>query len=84
VSEGGSVAPYEFGFGEAGDRLRFAETDADAGPFGDLISIAPTNMTLQYNFDFPLEPFEIAMVKSGVLPKPTGVTPSWNYTAAAA
>jgi hypothetical protein len=37
------------------------------------------NMTLTYVFKFLLQPFEIAMVQSGVLPKPTGVQAFWQF-----
>jgi hypothetical protein len=63
-----------FGFGEAGDRVGFGQ-----GPFGDN-RVGAANMTLTYVFDFPLQPFEVAMVLSGVLPKPTGVKAFWSYT----
>lgn len=63
-----------FGFGEAGDRTGFNQ-----GPFSDFIPAHPDNMSLIYVFDFVLEPFEIAMVKSGVLPKPVGVKANWQY-----
>lgn len=64
-----------FGFYEAGDRVGFGQ-----GPFGDFKPSGPGNMTLTYVFDFPLQPFEVAMVLSGVLPKPTGVQAFWSYT----
>ena len=38
------------------------------------------NMTMTYVFEFPLYPFEVAIVvQSGVLPTPTGVLPSISY-----
>jgi len=41
------------------------------------------DMTLTYVFDFPLEPFEAAIVTNGsVLPTPTGVFANYNYTQA--
>lgn len=73
VVDGRNIAPGLFGFGEAKDRFGFGQA-----PFGDQIYAAlPDNMTLIYTFDFPLQPFEQAIVQSGVLPKPTGVTPHW-------
>lgn len=69
------VAISVFGFQEAGDRTGFNQS-----PFCDfLISIIPNNMQLTYVFDFVLQPFEIAIVKSGVLPKPVGVKAAWQY-----
>ena len=62
-----------FGFGEAGDRACFG-----GGPFCDLLGLGVGNMTLTYVFEFPLQPFEVAMVMSGVLPKPTGVKAFWS------
>lgn len=58
-----------FGFFEAGDRACFGQ-----GPFGDHAPTSPKNMTMQYVFDFPLQPFELAIVQSGVLPRPAGVS----------
>lgn len=62
-----------FGFAEAGDALPFGE-----GVYGDFLpNLSSVNMTLTYVFDFPLEPFELAIVStSGVLPKPVGVLAS--------
>jgi hypothetical protein len=38
------------------------------------------NMTMTYNFNFVLQPFEIAIVtQSGVLPRSTGVKALYNY-----
>jgi hypothetical protein len=75
VTDGRNVGPQSFGFGEAGDRLPFGQ-----GPFGDLLfNSLPNNMSLVYTFEFPLQPFEQAIVQSGVLPRPTGVTPNWSY-----
>jgi hypothetical protein len=75
VLDGRNVGPQSFGFGEAGDRVGFGQ-----GPFGDLVLASlPGNMTLTYVFQFPLAPFEQAMAQSGVLPKPTGVTPLWSF-----
>jgi hypothetical protein len=75
VTDGRNVGPGSFGFGEAGDRVGFGQ-----GPFGDLLySTLQGNMTLTYVFTFPLEPFEKAIVQSGVLPKPTGVQAFWSF-----
>jgi hypothetical protein len=63
-----------FGFFEAGDRACF-----DYGPFGDLKPEGPGNMTLTYVFNFPLQPFEKAIVQCGVLPRPSGVAASWSF-----
>lgn len=67
-------ADLYFGFAEAGDRACFGE-----GPFGDLRPTSPANMTMTYVFDFALEPFEQAIVQSGVLPRPAGVSASAVY-----
>ena len=70
-----SAAGIWFGFGEAGDRTGF-----DQGPFGDLMPSLPNNMTMVYTFDFPLYPYEVAIVtNSGVLPKPVGVLATASY-----
>lgn len=76
VTDGRNAMPMRvFGFGEAGDRVGFNQ-----GPFGDMITAnLPNNMTLTYVFHFPLEPFEVAIVKSGVLPRPTGVEAFWAF-----
>jgi hypothetical protein len=63
-----------FGFQEAGDRTGFNQS-----PFGDFAPALPANMTLTYVFDFPLYPYELAIVSSGVLPKPTGVKAFLSY-----
>ena len=77
VVDGGGIPPItSFGFGEAGDRLPFGQ-----GAFGDYISYTTTRMTLTYRFEFPLQPFEAAMVQSGVLPRPTGVLALWDFAA---
>ena len=62
-----------FGFQEAGDRTGFNQS-----PFGDFYSTF-RSMSIQYVFTFSLEPFEKAIVMSGVLPKPTGVSASWSF-----
>lgn len=63
-----------FGFGEAGDRGPFND-----GPFIDQYQVTiPEIMTMIYVFEFPLEPFEISIVNSGVLPKPLGVRATVN------
>ncbi len=77
VTDGGKInGDRPFGFGEAGDRAPF-----DHGSFGDLyFTDSFSNMTMVYNFDFVLQPFEIAMVTTaGVLPKPVGVKASSHY-----
>ena len=74
VTDGGNVPSFAFGFGEAGDRLPFG-----SGPFGDLLPAVPKNMTLTYVFTFPMKPVEVAIVQSGVLPKPTGVKAYWDF-----
>lgn len=63
-----------FGFAEAGDRACFGH-----GPFGDLRPSTEKNMTMEYVFDFALQPFEIAIVQSGVLPRPAGVSATAVY-----
>lgn len=74
----GRNAPWRawFGFNEARDRESFGH-----GSFDDLDeAIQPGNMTMTYVFEFPLEPFEIAIVsQSGVLPKSTGVLADVRY-----
>lgn len=68
--------PY-FGFFEAGDRACF-----DQGAFSDSYDISIVdNMSLIYVFEFALHPFEVGIVTSGVLPKPTGVQASYRYFA---
>jgi hypothetical protein len=65
VQDGQPTAPY-FGFAEA------SANGFNQAPFygGQLY----TGMTMTYVFDFPLQPFELAIVQqSGVLPKPVGV-----------
>jgi len=79
VTDGANALPAFFGFGEPGDRLPF-----DHGPFCDHLLPAVANMTLTYVFDFPLAPSEVAIVKSGVLPKPSGVQAYWVYPGGAA
>ncbi len=68
--------PPLFGFAEAGDRTGF-----DQGTFDDSqIPSSPRPMSIIYNFEFDLEPFEIAIVtNSGVLPRPVGVGASALY-----
>lgn len=74
VLDGGALAPSpSFGFFEAGDRVGFGQ-----GPFGDFVD-ENSVMTMSYVFTFPLEPFEKAIVQSGVLPKPTGVLATWIF-----
>lgn len=58
-----------FTFQEQGERA----WGWDQQPFGDLADPRPGNMAIRYVFEFQLEDFEVAMVTSGVLPKPTGV-----------
>lgn len=76
VQDGGGIPETfsPFGFYEAGDREPFG-----FGPFSDFRGSYATNMTITYVFTFPLQPFEIAIVQSGVLPKPTGVSASWLF-----
>lgn len=70
-----SMAGIWFGFSEAEDRTGF-----DQGPFGDSMSALPNNMTMIYEFTFPLEPYEVSIVvNSGVLPKPAGVLATASY-----
>jgi Protein of unknown function (DUF2612) len=70
-----SMAGIYFGFQEAGDR-----TGYNQGPFGDAMPTLPNNMTMVYVFEFPLEPYEVAIVtNSGVLPKPAGVLATASY-----
>lgn len=64
-----------FGFQEAGDRTGFNQA-----PFGDLFFFT-NSMVMQYVFRFPLQPYEKAIVESGVLPRPAGVSASWLYLA---
>lgn len=81
-----------FGFGEAGDRQPFGSgpfvdflqqsfVGVGYGPFGDFLARPAANMTLTYVFLFQLQPFEVAIVESGVLPKSTGVLANWNFVA---
>jgi hypothetical protein len=65
-----------FGFAEAGDRTGF-----DQGTFqDDQIPASPRPMHIIYNFEFALQPFEIAIVtNSGVLPRPVGVAATASY-----
>lgn len=58
-----------FTFQEQGERA----WGWDQQPWGDFAAGRPDNMAITYVFEFPLEDFEVAMVTSGVLPKPTGV-----------
>jgi hypothetical protein len=76
VSDGANnFAGTCFGFQEAGDRTGFNQQ-----PFYDRLPRPPDNMTIVYNFDFDLEPFEVAIVvNSGVLPKGCGVKASAYY-----
>jgi hypothetical protein len=62
-----------FGFAEAGDRSNFSGGGAFIDQFQTTI---PGVMTLTYVFDFTLNPVDIGIVSSGVLPKPTGVLSS--------
>jgi hypothetical protein len=74
VTDGANVKSSLFGFGEAQDRVGF-----DQGPFGDSLMPTIANMTLTYVFEFPMHQYEVAMVQSGVLPKPTGVLANWDF-----
>jgi hypothetical protein len=69
-----SIGPY-FGFQEA-----FAQgfNQAPFGDFADLPAL-PGNMTMVYTFAFPLQPYEVSIVFSGVLPKPVGVLATATY-----
>lgn len=69
VTEGTASAGW-FGFEQAGDAHGFGQQPFYMG--------APiTHMTMTYTFEFPLAPFELAIVQqSGVLPKSTGVATS--------
>jgi hypothetical protein len=59
-----------FGFNESSTSLTFGD-----GVFYD--GQAVSSMSMQYVFEFPLSPVELAIVEqSGVLPKPTGVSAS--------
>lgn len=62
-----------FTFQEQGDRA----WGWNQQPFGDFAPPHPANMAITYVFEFQLEDFEIAMVTSGVLPKPVGVRADW-------
>ena len=75
VRDGPTPSVQWFGFQEAGDRTGFNQA-----PFGDLSS-SWSVMSMSYVFMFPLQPFEQAMVQSGVLPRPTGVLATWVYEA---
>jgi Protein of unknown function (DUF2612) len=46
---------------------------------GNAYVVDGLNMTMQYVFTFALQPFEIAMVQAGVLPKPTGVAATFQF-----
>lgn len=50
--------------------------------FADFAAAHPANMVIVYTFEFTLEPFEVAIVTSGVLPKPTGVRADVAYVLA--
>src|SRR6185312_8054440 len=64
-----------FVFVEAHDRTGFNQS-----PFMDFLPVSSTLMTMTYVFEFPLQPFEIAIVtQSGVLPRPTGVLANASY-----
>ena len=70
--------PARFGFAEAGDVS--IVKGFNQAPFGDFVPARPGNMTEVYTFEFPLEPFEQAIVKnSGVLPRSLGVAASASY-----
>lgn len=52
-------------------------TGFNQAQFGDFEPRAPDNMTMEYVFEFPLQPFEYSIVAfSGALPKSTGVKAS--------
>lgn len=75
LDDGGSGSPVPtFDFQEAMDRVGFGQ-----GPFYDYASEDKEAMTLTYVFTFQLQPFEQAIVQSGVLPKPTGVLAQWSF-----
>lgn len=75
VAEGQYVKQvFAFGFAEAGDKVGWNQA-----PFGQARSSYPTGMKLTYVFEFSLAPFEVAIVTSGVLPKPTGVLAEFSY-----
>lgn len=63
-----------FGFAEATDKVGFNQA-----PFGQAVASYPFGMKMTYVFDFALAPFEVAIVTSGVLPKPTGVLAGFSY-----
>lgn len=71
--------------GAIGKYFGFAEANASGfgqAPFGDDLvpPSLPNNMTMVYTFEFPLQPFEVAIVtQSGVLPKPVGVLATASY-----
>ena len=68
VSDGPPPSDY-FGFQESGTAQGFGQ-----GPFYGGQTIA--NMVIQYNFNFSLTNVDLAIINSGVLPKPTGVAAS--------
>ena len=78
VDGGGAIVVTSdyFGFAEASDSSGF-----DQAPFGgELVTTgAEGNMTIEYVFQFVLEPFEIAMIMSGVLARGAGVSASFSY-----
>lgn len=63
-----------FGFAEAGDAVGWNQ-----GAFNQTNATIAFGMKMTYHFDFVLEPFEVAIVTSGVLPKPTGVLADYSY-----
>lgn len=65
---------FSFGFEEAGDAVGWNQ-----GAFNQLNASWPFGMKMTYVFEFVLEPFEVAIVTSGVLPKPTGVLADYSY-----
>jgi hypothetical protein len=64
-----------FGFQQQGSSVR----GWNQAPFNQSIGSYPFGMQMTYVFEFALEPFEIAIVTSGVLPKPTGVHADFSY-----
>lgn len=75
VIDGGAVVSGPtFGFQEAGDRVGFGQ-----GPFFDLSGAGQALMTLTYVFTFDLQPYEKAIVQSGVLPRPAGVLAQYSF-----
>ena len=69
VQEGTPAPAAYFGFKESGTAVGFGQ-----GPF--YTTGSSINMTMSYTFTFALSPVDYAIINSGVLPKPAGVSAS--------